>query len=367
MIRLVDFTKQNRLLNKKLIRAIEKVIDNQKYILGPEVEMFEREFAKYCGAKYTVGVGSGSDALLLSLRALGIKSGAEIITVANTFISTVLPILHVGARPILVDADPNTLSMDISLIEKKITARTKVIIPVHLFGLPVDMDPLLRLAKIFNLSIIEDACQAHGAKYKGRTVGSIGDIGCFSFYPSKNLGAFGDAGAVITNKKYIADSVGLLRNVGQKEKNIHSVIGYTSNLDTIQAAILLTKLPYLSRWIKQRRAIASYYTTNLSGLPLVLPSEPDYALASYHLYVIRTKHRDRLKEYLQKHDIARGIHFPIPIHLQPCMRILGYKKGDFPVSEKVSSEVLSLPLYPEMTKREQDTVILHIKKFFKGN
>ena len=364
MIRLVDFSRQNKLLKKKLMRAIAGVIDNQTYILGPDVDSFERDFASYCGTSYAVGVASGSDALLLSLRALGVGRGDEVITVANTFISSVLPILHLGVRPRLIDADQKTLSMDISLVEKQITSRTRAMMPVHLFGLPVDMDPLIRLAKKYKLFIIEDACQAHGALYQGRPVGSLGDIGCFSFYPSKNLGAFGDAGAVVTNKKRLADAIRILRNVGQKGKNIHEVIGYNSKLDTIQAAILRTKLPFLPAWVQRRRKIASYYHDHLRDLPIVLPEEPRYAKASYHLYVIRTKYRNKLKQYLEKNGVVCGVHYPIPIHLQPCMRDLGYKKGDFPVSEESAQEVLSLPMYPELTQKELRSIILHIRKFF---
>ena len=365
MIRLVDFSQQNKLLKKKLMRAIAGVIDDQTYIQGPDVDSFERDFASYCRTSYAVGVASGSDALLLSLRALGVGRGDEVITVANTFISSVLPILHLGVRPRLIDADQNTLSMDISLVEKQITSRTRAIIPVHLFGLPVDMDPIIRLAKKYKLFIVEDACQAHGALYQGRPVGSLGDIGCFSFYPSKNLGAFGDAGAVVTNKKRLADAIRILRNVGQKGKNIHEVIGYNSKLDTIQAAILRTKLPFLPAWVQRRRKIASYYNDHLRDLPIVLPEEPRYAQASYHLYVIRTKYRDQLKQYLEKNGVACGVHYPIPIHLQPSMRLLGYKKGDFPVSEESAQEVLSLPMYPELTQKELRTIILHIRKFFR--
>ena len=364
MIRLVDFAQQNKKLKKKLIRSISRVIDSQAYILGPDVDLFEREFASYCGAKYAVGLGSGSDALLLSLRALDIKPGDEVITAANSFISSVFPILYIRARPILVDADRNTLSMDASLIEKKITARTRAIMPVHLFGLPVDLDPILRLGKKYKLHVIEDACQSHGALYKGRVVGSLGDVGCFSFYPSKNLGAFGDAGAVVTNKKRIADTVKILRNYGQKDKNIHSLIGYNSRLDTIQAAILRAKLPHLSHWIKKRRAIASYYQTHLKDLPIVLPFEPEYAKASYGLYVIRTKYRDKLRQYLQKKGIACGVHFPIPIHLHTSMHGLGYKKGDFPVSEESAREVLSIPLYPELTQKQTHSIVSNIQQFF---
>lgn len=364
MIRLVDFSRQNKFLKKQLKEAIFRIIDDQAYILGHDVELFEREFAAYCGTSQAVGVASGFDAILLSLRALKVGGGDEVITTANTFISTVLPILHLGAKPILVDADRTTLSIDVSLVEKHISPRTRVIIPVHLFGLPVDMNALLSLAKKYNLFIIEDACQAHGALYKGRAVGSLGDIGCFSFYPSKNLGAFGDGGAVITNNKNLSDTIRMLRNVGQKEKNVHEIIGYNSRLDTIQAAILRTKLPHLQGWIQRRRGIASYYTSQLQGLPIVLPNEPNYALASYHLYVIRTKYRDQLERYLQHNNIACGIHYPTPIHLQPCMRTLGYRKGDFPVSEESAQDMLSLPLYPELTQREAHTIILYIRKFF---
>src|SRR3990170_24121 len=364
MIRLVDFTRQNKFLKKKLMRSIARVVDGQTYILGKDVDLFEQEFASYCKTRFAVGVASGSDALFLSLRSLGIGKGDEVITVANTYISTVFPILHVGAKPVLVDADQNTLSIDITHAEKHITSRTRAIMPVHLFGLPADIDPLLHLAKKYKLFIIEDSCQAHGALYKEQPVGSFGSIGCFSFYPSKNLGAFGDAGAVVTNNKQIADTIKILRNIGQKEKNIHEMIGYNSRLDTIQAAILRTKLPHLPTWIQRRRKIASYYNDHLRDLPIMLPKEPAYARSSYHLYVIRTAHRDQLKQYLQKKGIMCGFHYPAPIHLQPCMGILGYVEGDFPVSEKSAKEMLSLPLYPELTQKEALTITHNIRKFF---
>lgn len=364
MIRLVDFTKQNKLLKKDLIRSISKVIDDQTYILGKNVDAFEKNFASFTKTKYAVGVASGSDAILLSLRALGIGSGDEVITAANTYISTVLPILHLGAKPVLVDVDKDTLSIDISLVEKNISTRTRAILPVHLFSMPANMDPILQLAKKYKLYIIEDACQAHGALYKGRVAGGMGTTGCFSFYPSKNLGAFGDAGAITTNHKSIADKVKVLRNVGQKEKNVHTVLGYNSRIDTIQAAILKTKLPHLEGWIKKRREIASYYTSQLQNLPVVLPNEPPYAKSSYHLYVIRTKRRDQLNKYLQENGIACGMHYPTPIHLQPCMRGFGNKRGDFPISEASSQEILSLPIYPELSLKETQTVVHFIKKFF---
>jgi len=364
MIRLVDFSRQNKLLKKELIRNISKVIDSQAFILGQEVDEFERKFASYCKTSYAVGVGSGTDALLLSLRALGIGKGDEVITTANTFVSSILPILQVGAKPVLVDADENTLSINSALVERQITPRTRAIMPVHLYGLPVDMDPLLALAKKYKLHIIEDACQAHGSLYKERPAGGLGTVGCFSFYPSKNLGAFGEAGAIVTQKKRIAETVKILRNYGQKEKSIHELLGYNSKLDTIQAVILLTKLPHLPTWIKRRRSIASFYNFHLKDLPLILPKEPKYARANYYLYVIRTKYRDQLKDYLQKKGVLCGIHFPLPVHLQPCLRSLGYKKGDFPVSELSSRQVLSLPMYPELTRKELITITKLIPKFF---
>lgn len=364
MIPFIDFSRQNRTLKKKLLRVVEGVIDSQAYILGPDVDAFEREFASYCGVKYAVGVASGFDALLLSLRALGIGKGDEVITVPNTFISTVLPILAVGARPVFVDVEPETLLMDGALVEERITPRTRAIIPVHLFGLPVAMDPLLRLAKKYKIAIIEDACQAHGAIYKGKKTGTIGDVGCFSFYPSKNLGAFGDAGAVTTNRKNLRDKLRILRNIGQKEKNIHSVLGYNSRLDTIQAAMLRVKLPYLEQWVQKRRQLAQLYNSLLANQPVVLPIESKSSQSSYHLYVIRTRERDQLKQYLEDNGVLCGIHYPTPIHLQPCMKELGYKKGDFSVSERSAREVLSLPLYPELTMTEVDFVARIIRKFF---
>ena len=365
MISFIDFSQQNKLLKKKLLRSVEGVIDSQAYILGPDVDTFEREFASYCGVKYAVGVASGFDALLLSLRALGIGRGDEVITVPNTFISTVLPILAAGAKPVFVDVERTTLLMNGALIEERITPQTRAIIPVHLFGLPVAMDPIVQLAKKYKLAIIEDACQAHGATYKGRKVGSIGDAGCFSFYPSKNLGAFGDAGIVMTNRKDLAEKLRILRNIGQKEKNVHSVLGINSRLDTIQAAMLRVKLPYLGQWVQKRRQLAHRYNSLLVGLPIVLPVEPESQKSSFHLYVIRTPGRDQLKRYLEAHGVMCAVHYPTPIHLQPCMKELGYTKGDFPVSERSAREILSLPMYPELTLAEVNFVVHTIRRFFK--
>lgn len=363
-IKLVDFSKQNKKLKRKLLENIEHVIDGQNYILGPEVEAFENSFSSYAKTKYAVGVASGYDAIMLSLKALGIGKGDEVITVANTYISSILPIIQTGAKPVLIDVHPESLLMDSTLIKKSITAKTRAILPVHLFGSPCDMDSILRISKNNNLFVIEDACQAHGTFYKNKPAGSMGDVGCFSFYPSKNLGAFGDGGMAITNNVKVAETLKILRNVGQTEKNVHSIIGYNSRLDSIQASILLTKIKYLESWVKKRRAIASFYKRKLDGLPIKLLPDPAYAYSSYHLFIIRTKYRDKLNEYLQSRGIHCGIHYPTPVHLQPSMRYLGYKLGDFPVSENSSREILSLPIYPELTFKEAGFVSKIIKTFF---
>ncbi len=364
MIPLVDLSRQYKTIRKEVNRAVQDVIDKTDFILGNEVREFEKDFAQFCDVKYAVGVDSGTGALELALHVLGVGKDDEVITVPNTFISTVLPILAVGARPVFVDVAQENLSMNVALVEQYITPRTKAIIPVHLFGLPVDIDPILRLAKKYKLAVIEDACQAHGAMYKGRKAGSIGDVGCFSFYPSKNLGAFGDAGAVTTNRKDIGEKLRILRNIGQKQKNVHSVLGINSRLDTIQAAMLRVKLPYLDQWVQKRRQLAHRYNTSLVDLPIALPIELESMKSSYHLYVIRTPRRDQLKRYLEDNGVLCSIHYPIPIHLQPCMKVLGYKRGDFPISERSAREVLSLPLYPELKAEEVDVVAHTIRSFF---
>jgi dTDP-4-amino-4,6-dideoxygalactose transaminase len=320
--------------------------------MGEELERFEEEFALFCNTKYAIGVANGSDALILALIACEIGEGDEVITVPNTFIATTEAITHVGGKIVFADIDPKTYTIDISKIEEKINERTKAIIPVHLYGQPANMDPIMRLAKKYDLKVIEDAAQAHGAEYKGEKVGSIGDVACFSFYPGKNLGAYGDAGMITTNSEEIAKKVKLLRNHGRITKKYeHEIEGCSSRLDNLQAAILRVKLKYLNNWNDSRRDNAKKYNELLNDTAgIVTPYEADYAKHVYHLYVIRTeKGRDKLREELKLKGVATGIHYPIPLHLQPAYSYLGYKKGDFLVTEKASEEILSLPMFAELT------------------
>lgn len=364
-IPLVNLRRQYHSIKNEVDEKIREVLEGGRFILGENVEAFEEEFARYCGVKYAVGVASGTDALMLCLKALGVGTGDEVITVPNTFISTVDAIYYNGATPVFVDVDSETYTMKVSNIKQKITERTKVILPVHLYGHPVDMDPLLEVAKENNLYIVEDACQAHGAEYKGRKVGSLGDCGCFSFYPAKNLGAYGDGGILVTNDEQIAKRIRMLRNYGEQKKYHHAYIGYNSRLDEIQAAILRVKLKHLDEWVESRRRNARTYDELLSDVPNVtIPSEKSYAKHAYHLYVIRTKRRDELRNWLSYRGISAGIHYPISIHLQEAYRHLGLRRGSFPVTERCSREILSLPMFPELTEDEIRYVFLYIKDFF---
>jgi len=364
-IPLVDLRAQYLSLKLGIDRAIQRVINDTDFILGKEVKLFEKEFASFSEAKYGVGVASGTDALHLSLLALGIRPGDEVITTANTFVATVLTISYTGAQPVLVDIDQKNYNMDPSLLGKAITKKTKTVIPVHLFGQPADMDPLMEIAREHNLKVIEDACQAHGAEYKGRRVGSIGDIGCSSFYPGKNLGAYGDGGMVLTNNEKIAQRIRMLRNYGSRVKYYHEFKGFNSRLDTIQAAILRVKLKALDKWTKERREHAKRYNELLRGMEVVTPKEEDYAKHVYHLYVIRVKKRDKLLKYLKSKGIFAGIHYLIPIHLSDAYRDLGYKRGDFPVTEQIAREMISLPMYPELKENEIKYIVDNIKAFYK--
>jgi dTDP-4-amino-4,6-dideoxygalactose transaminase len=319
------------------------------YILGHEVERFEQEFAAFCGARYGIGVDSGTSALELALRACDVGPGDEVITAANTFIATVIAISSTGATPVLVDIDPRTFTMDVDRVQTAITPRTAAVVPVHLYGHPVDMDAILELAGRHGLKVIEDACQAHGARYRGRLVGSLGHAAAFSFYPSKNLGACGDAGMVVSDDERLADAVRMLRNYGQRTKYEHVSTGFNRRLDNVQAAILRVKLQHLASWNAARRAHAAAYTRLLAGSGVTTPTEADYAFAVWHLYVVRCADRVRVKFGLDQRGIASGIHYPIPVHLQPGCRSLGYARGDFPVTERVADEILSLPMYPELT------------------
>ena len=364
-IPLVDLKAQYLSLKPEIDQAIQRVIDNTDFILGKEVELFEKEFASFSRARYGIGVASGTDALHLSLLALGIGSGDEVITAANTFVATVLAINYAGAQPVLVDIDQENYNMDPSLIKQAVTKKTKAIIPVHLFGQPADMGSIMKIAKEHNLKVIEDACQAHGTEYKGSRAGSIGDIGCSSFYPGKNLGAYGDGGMVLTNSEKIAQRIRMLRNYGSQVKYYHEFKGFNSRLDTIQAAILRVKLKRLNKWTEERRRHAKRYNELLKGMEVVTPREEDYAKHVYHLYIIRIKERDRLLKYLKSKGIFAGIHYPIPIHLLNAYRDLGYKRRDFPVTEQIAKEIISLPIYPELKEDEIKYIVNNIKAFYK--
>ena len=369
MIPFVDLKAQYDSIKDEIDNAIQNVLNTTSFIMGEELKKFEEEFARFCNVKYAIGVANGSDALILALRACGIGKGDEVITVPHTFISTTEAISNVGGKVVFVDIDPKTYTIDVTKIEEKINERTKAIIPVHLYGQPADMDPIMRLAKKYNLKVIEDAAQAHGAEYKGEKVGSIGDVGCFSFYPGKNLGAYGDAGMVVTNSEEIAEKVKLLRNHGRITKKYeHEIEGYSSRLDNLQAAILRVKLRYLNKWNESRRENAKKYNELLNNIAgIITPYEAGYAKHVYHLYVIgvEKERRDKLREELKSKGVATGIHYPIPQHLQPAYSYLGYKEGDFPVTEKASQEILSLPIFAELTDEQIEEIVEVVIKFKK--
>jgi dTDP-4-amino-4,6-dideoxygalactose transaminase len=359
----VDLSAQYADIAADVDRAITRVLENGDFILGRDVWAFEEEFAAYCGAEHAVAVDSGTSALELALRACGITAGDEVITAANTFIATALAISNVGAIPVLVDVDPMTSCIDVAAIERSLTKRTKAIIPVHLYGHPADMDPILDLARPRGLRVIEDACQAHGATYKGARVGSLGDAAAFSFYPGKNLGAYGDGGIVVTNTRQLAESVGLLRNYGQKEKYHHVTRGFNRRLDTIQAAVLRVKLRHLDNWNAARRDHANTYQRLLIDTDVQIPRAAAYVEPVWHLFVVQTCRRNDLRDYLANLGIVTGIHYPIPIHLQPAYRDLGYQRGDFPITEQAAEQILSLPMYPELTAEAMAHVATAISTF----
>ncbi len=360
----VDLHAQYTTLQPGIDKAILGLINSTQFILGKDVTTFEKEFASYIGTKHCIAVSSGTEALILALRALEIGVGDEVIIPANTFIATALSVSYVGATPVFVDCDKETWAIDARLIEKAITKRTKAIMPVHLYGQPADMASILLIAKKHKLFVVEDACQAHGARFKGRRVGSIGDIAAFSFYPGKNLGAYGDAGGVTTSNSRLAEKVVLLHNYGQKEKYHHLVKGTNSRMDTIQATILLQKLPHLDKWNKKRLEIAQLYIQGLQGLHLELPSIAQNRDHIFHLFVIHTKRRDELMDHLHSRSVMAQIHYPVPIHLQKAYKELGHKRGDFPNSEYSAKHELSLPLYAELTKEQIDYVIKSVRSFF---
>ena len=368
MIPFVDLKAQYNSIKEEIDEAIQRVLDTTSFIMGEELVKFEEEFASFCNTKNAVGVANGSDALILALIACKIGDGDEVITVPHTFIATTEAITQVGGKIVFVDIDSKTYTLDAKKIEEKITEKTKAIIPVHLYGQPAEMDSIIRIAKKYKLWIIEDAAQAHGAEYKNKKVGSIGDVACFSFYPGKNLGAYGDAGIITTNNDEIANKVKLLRNHGRINKKYeHTIEGFSSRLDNLQAAILRVKLRHLNEWNIKRRLNAHHYNKLLKDLEgITIPYEADYAKHVHHLYVIRVDkmERDILIENLKRNGIATGIHYPIPLHLQPAYNYLGYKRGDFPVTEKASQEILSLPIFAELSDRQIDEIVKLIKNYY---
>ncbi len=363
MLPLVDLKREYYSVKEEIDGAVAKVLQSGWYILGKNLEAFENEFAGYIGTNFAIGVGNGLEALQLALLAYDVREGDEVITVPNSAVATALAISATGAKPVFVDVDPETYNIEVAKIEQKLTAKTKAILPVHLFGQTVDMDPLIDIASHNDLIIIEDACQAHGAEYRGKRVGSLGNAGCFSFYPTKNLGAFGDGGMVVTNDVRIAKRVALLRNYGQKIRYVHSVKGLNSRLDEMQAAILRVKLRHLDEWNKKRRRNAKLYNELLKEADVVCPVEKEYARHVYHLYVIRSRRRDRLQAFLSSNGIETLIHYPTLIHLQEAYKHLGMKQGMFPVAEKVASEILSLPIFPQLKEEELERIANLMKNF----
>ncbi|MCM8786984.1 MAG: DegT/DnrJ/EryC1/StrS family aminotransferase [Candidatus Omnitrophica bacterium] len=364
-IKLVDLKAQYKKIKKEINKAVKDVIKRADFINGKDVQLFEKEFVQYCGVKYAVGVASGTAALHLSMVALGIKPGDEIITTPHTFAATIEPVIWLGAKPVFVDIDEKTYNINPDLIEKTITKKTKAILPVHLYGQPCQMDKIMRIAKKYNLLVIEDCAQAHGAEFKEKKVGSFGDVGCFSFFPAKNLGCYGDGGMVVTNKKEIADKIRLLRNHGREEKYEHLIVGYGERLDTFQAAILRVKLNYLDKWNEKRREKAYLYNKLLSKrYGIITPYEDSNTKHVFYVYTIRVKNRDKLKKYLEKNGIQTNIYYPIPLHLQPAFKFLGYQKGDFSITEKICQEIISLPLYPELPSVTIKYICEEIKECF---
>lgn len=362
MIPFVDLKAQYESIKEEIQAAIAGVLETSQFILGNEVKTFEEEFACYCEADYGIAVNSGTSALHLALLANGIGPGDEVITVSFTFIATAAAIGYTGATPVFVDIDPLTRTMDVQRIESAITERTKAILPVHLYGQPVDMDAVLEIAQRHGLIVIEDAAQAHGARYQGRRVGGIGHMGCLSFYPSKNLGAYGEGGIVITNDPELARTVRKLRDWGQEQKYDHALRGFNYRMDGLQGAILRVKLRYLDEWTEARRAHAGSYDSLLADSGLTTPSVMPHRHHVYHIYAVQSRQRDRLHEKLNARGVQSCIHYPTPLHLQTCYSDLGYRLGDLPYSEQAAASVLSLPMYAELSLAQIEVVAEHIRK-----
>jgi dTDP-4-amino-4,6-dideoxygalactose transaminase len=374
MVPFIDLRRQYHRIEKEILGATRRVYGKGRYILGEEVAAFEKEFARYCGVRYAVGVASGTDALYLSLKAAGIGEGDEVITPAHSFVSSALAVSFAGATPLFVDIDPRTYTLDpneLELLLKRRMAekgwqRVKAVLPVHLYGHPAEMGSILEIANRYGLLVIEDACQAHGATYGRKKAGAFGAFGCFSFYPTKNLGAYGDGGIVVTNHQKFYERLRLLRCYGEKKKYHHTLKGGNSRLDELQAAILRVKLRYLDRWNEERRKRARFYTEKLAPSGVVCPFESEAARHVYHLYVIRTERREALEAFLKERGIVTLIHYPVPIHRQKIYRELGYRSGDLPLTEQYSRKILSLPIFPEIRRSEIEEVVKGIQDFVDG-
>jgi dTDP-4-amino-4,6-dideoxygalactose transaminase len=359
----VDLKTQCNELTPEIMPAIENVIRRAAFILGAEVDEFEEKFADYCDSSYCVSVASGTDAIHLALRAVGVGPGDEVITAGNSFVATTFAISHTGATPVLVDINHSDHNLNVDLIEQAISPRTKAIVPVHLYGQPGNMKAIQEIAEKHGLKIVEDACQAHGSEYFGRRTGTLGDAGCFSFYPGKNLGAFGDGGAVVTQDPKVAERLRLLRNYGQREKNVHSMLAFNSRLDTLQAAVLLVKLPYLDDWNNQRRKAAALYHKLLADSELVLPTENEGSRHVYHLFVVKHPQRKQLMEHLNKQDIFCGIHYPSPLNQATPYLDIRSAPQNLPVCTELAGEIFSLPMFPGITKAQIQRVSDAIRSF----
>lgn len=362
MIPFLNLKAQHASIEQDLLAAVKETLASTQFVLGKEVAAFEEEFAAYSGGRFGIGVNSGTSALHLALLAAGVGPGDEVITVSCTFVATVAAIDYTGARPVFVDVDADTLNMDVTQVEAAITDRTKVILPVHLHGQPADLDPILDIARRHNLVVIEDAAQAHGAEYKGRRVGSIGDLGCFSFYPGKNLGACGEGGMVVTNNEDFAQRIRMLRDWGQERKYHHTLKGFNYRLEGIQGAILRVKLRHLDAWTAVRRQNAAHYNALLADSGITIPVEAPYARHVYHVYGVRLPNRDAVQEALQARQIQTNIHYPIPVHLQKAYQEFGFGEGDLPVTEKAAAELLSLPMFPELERSQVEEVCAAIRQ-----
>ncbi|WP_097026007.1 DegT/DnrJ/EryC1/StrS family aminotransferase [Clostridium peptidivorans] len=364
---LLDLKVQYHNIQEEVDKAIKEVLESTHFIMGPNVKEFEKEASEFTGVKHALGVANGTDAIMLILRALGVGPGDEVITTPYTFFASAETTSVLGATPVFADIDKNTLCIDPESIEKKITDKTKAIIPVHIFGQMCDMDKIMEISKKYNIPVIEDACQAIGAEYKGKKAGSIGIAGTYSFFPTKNLGCYGDGGMVVTNDDELAENIRMLRVHGARAKYRHEAIGYNSRLDEIQAAVLRVKLNYLNQWSSNRYERAQVYHELLKDTDIVVPFEDKNCKQVYHQYVIRCEKRDELAKYLNEKGIGNAIYYPIPVHLLEVYKSLGYKEGDLPVSDKACEKALALPMFPELTREQQEYVVNCIKEFYKNN